>query len=485
MFGFISIRLCYLANGIGTTTESGYTQRLNIASRRGFIYDRNDIPIAGVKDGYVTLIDPSKGGGNSYPHLVDNLRKTVPYTIFTDTFYDDSGSYSVPFYRRYPDENGTPAAHIIGYINGDGIGVSGTEYYFDSYLTLNSGEIYMTYQADGVNNMFGGLPVFLYDVGYSHDSGVVLTLDIELQESVEKMWKNLDIGKGAVVIADIVTGEILVSASFPTFNTNNISAYLNSNEGEFINRCARGFTPGSVFKIITACAALDNHINYMYTKYECTGEHCYAGIAHGAVNMADAFANSCNGYFYRIINMIGIDRLNETAEKFGIGQYDYIDMFRTGKGKLDMQVPRNASIGQGGILCTPYEITRVICTIMNDGVFTDLHLFKGFYGNSYAENNVTGEQVIKKYTASVMKSMMRAVVTDGIGRNAVYNDSDNGKIGGKTASAQSGQYDADGNEIIHSWFAGYNGDLVITVFCEDNRNITAAEIFAEVSEVIK
>ena len=487
LFGFICVRLCYLADGIGVAKLGTYTQRLNIASRRGFIYDRNGIIIAGAQDGYVTVVDPSKGGGNSFPQVGENLRKSVLFTIFTDDFYDDTNKYSVPFYTRYSDSEETPAAHIIGYTNGDGTGVSGAEYYFDSYLSMSGGEIYLTYQADGVNNMFGGLPVFLYDNGYSGDSGVMLTLDIELQSAVEKMWKNSDIGKGAVVIADILTGEILVSASFPTFNTNNISAYLNSSEGEFINRCGRGFTPGSVFKIITACAALEYHSNYMYTTYECSGEHCYANIPHGKVNMPDAFAHSCNGYFYHIIDMIGVDRLHETAEKFGIGQHGYIDMFRIGTGTIDTRVPRNAAIGQGGILCTPYEITQLIRTVMNDGYYTDLRLFKGFYGNTYDESDTEKIQVIGKYTASVIKRMMRTVVTDGIGRSAAGENplSDNIDIGGKTASAQSGQYDSDGNEIIHSWFAGYYNDLAITVLCEDNRDIPAAEVFAKVSEVIK
>ena len=484
LFGFICVRLCYLADGIGTVTSGTYTQRLNIASRRGFIYDRNGVPAAGIKSGYITVIDPTKPGGNSFPHDVENLRKSIPYAIFTDKEYDDTYAYSVPFYTRYPAETGTPAAHIIGYINGDEIGVNGAEYYFNSYLSMSGGEMYLTYQADGLQNMFGGLPLFLYDNGYSGDSGIVLTLDIELQSAVEKMWKNLDIGKGAVVIADILTGDILVSASFPTFNTNNISAYLNSSEGEFINRCGKGFTPGSVFKIITACAALENHINYLYTSYECSGEYCYANTAHGKINMSDAFAHSCNGYFYHLIDMIGIDRLNETAEKLGIGQNEYIDMFRTGTGTLDMRVPRNAAIGQGGILCTPYEITQLIRIVMNEGYYNDLRLFKGFYGNTFDESDINGTQVIGKYTASALKRMMRTVVTDGIGRSAAGDKPLSADIGGKTASAQSGQYDSDGTEIIHSWFAGYNGDLTITVLCEDNKTVTAAEVFAEVSRCI-
>lgn len=464
LFGIICVRLCYIAYGAGSniveTSGDQYSRKMDIASRRGFIYDRNGVRIAGCDDGFITV--------------------TFPLELsHTDECYDDKSAYSIKNYTRYADDS--PASHIIGYVNSDGNGVSGAEYYFNEYLKMMGGKIYMTYQADGVNNVFAGLPIVIYDDGYGNDAGIVLTLDIELQKAVENLREIYNM-KGAIVIADIKTGEILVSASFPTYNANNISAYLNSSEGEFINRCAAGFTPGSVFKILTACAALEYNVNYMYSPYECTGEYCYSKIAHGAIIMAEAFAHSCNGYFYNLIDMIGVDRLHTMAEKFGIGQTNYIDMFYTGSGKLDMSVKNNAAIGQGGILCTPYEITRVICTVMNDGYFTDLRLFKGFFGNIVENGDNTGERIIGQFTASVVKQMMRKVVTDGIGRNAVINpDSD---TGGKTASAQSGQFNNEGKEIIHSWFAGYHEGFAVTVLCENAVDITAAEVFAEVTALI-
>ena len=492
LFGFLCIRLCYIAfDGNIQVSAERYSRRVDIASRRGFIYDRNGVPIAGIESGYITVVDPiqlaaadedyikklAEAGGNSFPQIVEKMRKTIPFKLYTSVYYDDEYAYSVPFYVRNAAEYSS-AVHIIGYTNGDGIGVSGAEYYFTDFLSSHGGETYLTYQADATGSMFGGLPLIIYDDGYGGDSGIVLTLDIEMQTAVENMWKTLNLDKGAVVIADIATGEIIVSASFPTFDANNIAAYLDSDDGELINRCARGFTPGSVFKIITAAAALECHSNYLYTTYDCGGEFCYANIAHGEVSMSDAFAHSCNGYFYHLIGMIGVDQLRAAAEKFGIGEPNYIDVFPSGRGKLDMRVPRNAAIGQGGILCTPYEITRVICTVMNDGYFTDLHLFKGIYGITDFDYTV-GEPVIGKYTASVLKRMMRAVVTDGIGQAANIDGA-----GGKTASAQSGQFTGD-TEIIHSWFAGYYGGYAITVLCENARDITAAEVFAAVVTEVK
>lgn len=500
LFGILCVRLFYLSYGVDTNSiieASGnqYSRKLNITSRRGFIYDRNGIRIAGSDDGYITVINPSKlnaasndyietlidSSGYSYAQIVEKIRTKVPFKIYTDKYYNDDIAHSVANYSRYI--TGTPAAHIIGYINSDGNGVIGAEYYYNDYLNLTGGDVYATYQADGVNNMFGGIPFVVHDNGYSRDDGIVLTLDIELQADVEELWKSLELDKGAIVIADIATGEILVSASFPTFNAYDISAYLNSNDGELINRCAGKFTPGSVFKIITSCAALEIHSNYLYSTYECTGEYCYFNTAHGIVNMAEAFAHSCNGYFYELIETIGVERLQQMAEKFGIGQYDYIDFLYTGSGMLDMSVARNAAIGQGGILCSPYEITRIICTVMNDGYFTNLCLFKGVYGNTVDDSDVLGEQVIKKYTASVIKRMMYAVVTDGIGQNAA-SLSDTTNIGGKTSSAQSGQYDDDGNEIVHSWFAGYYHGYAITVLCENSKTVTGADVFAHVTTLI-
>ena len=492
LFGFLCVRLCYLASGIGIVSDGNYTRKIDIASRRGFIYDRNFVPIAGIANGYITVVDPirlsaadddyikklAESGGNSFPQIVEKMGETIPFKLYTSVHYDDEYAYSVPIYDRNAADY-TPAVHILGYTNGDGIGVNGAEYYFNDFLDSYGGKTYLTYQANAAGGMFGGLPLVIYDDGYGGDAGVVLTLDVELQTAVENMWKTLGLDKGAIVIADSATGEIIVSASFPTYNPTNIAAYLDSTDGELINRCARGFTPGSVFKIITAAAALETHVNYLYTTYDCTGEFCYANIAHGNVSMSDAFAQSCNGYFYHLIGMIGVDKLRDTAVKFGIGETNFIDMFYGGGGKLNMRVPRNAAIGQGGLLCTPYEITRVICTVMNGGYFTDLHLFKGMYGVTHFDYT-HGESVIGRYTASVLKRMMRTVVTDGIGQAANIIGA-----GGKTASAQSGQFDADGNEIIHSWFAGYYENYAVTVLCENAKDITAAEVFAAVITEVK
>lgn len=490
LFGFLCVRLFYLSyNGtdndfIIQTSMGQYNRRLNIIKRRGFIYDRNGNNIAGINNGYITIIDPSKfknSGEHSFPQVVEKLRGNIPFTVYTDTAFDNEYAYSIPNYERYRVD--TPAAHIIGYLNGENVGVSGVERYFDDYLINHGGEVYLTYQADAVNNMFGGLPIIICDDGYNSIDGIVLTLDINLQRDVENLWKNLELDKGAIVIAEIETGEIIVSASFPTFNANEISAYLNSKDGEFINRCGQSFTPGSLFKILTACAALEIHPNYMYTMHECTGENCYAKTAHGKIQMFEAFAQSCNSYFYNLIEIIGVDKLQSTALKFGIGQMNHIDFLPVNAGTLDISIPRNAAIGQGGMLCTPYEITNMICTVVNDGYLSNLRLFKGIFGNTVNGDEIISEQIIKQYTATLLKQMMREVVTDGIGQNAMVTPTDN--IGGKTASAQSGQMDADGNEIIHSWFAGYYNSWVITVLCENSDKITASEVFAKVTNLIK
>lgn len=490
LFGFLCVRLFYLSydgtnnDFIIQTSIGQYSRRLDITKRRGFIYDCNGNNIAGINHGYITIIDPSKfenSGEQVFPQVVEKLRGNIPFALYTNTAFDNVYSYSIPNYERYRVD--TPAAHIIGYLNGDGNGVSGAERYFNDYLINHGGEVYLTYQADAVNNMFGGLPLIICDDGYNSNDGIVLTLDIELQFDVENLWKNLELDKGAIVIADIETGEIIVSASFPTFNANEISMYLNSEDGEFINRCGQSFTPGSLFKILTACAALEIHPNYMYITHECTGEFCYGNIAHGEIQMCEAFAQSCNSYFYNLIEIIGVDKLQSTAVKFGIGQMNHIDFLTVGKGTIDISVPRNAAIGQGGMLCTPYEITRIICSIENDGQLSNLRLFKGTLGNTVNGDKIIGEQIIKPYTVTTLKQMMREVVTDGIGQNAMVTLTDN--VGGKTASAQSGQINTDGNEIIHSWFAGYYKSWAITVLCENSDKITAAEVFAEVTNLIK
>ena len=366
------------------------------------------------------------------------------------------------------------AQHTIGYLNlAEGTGVAGIEKLYDEYI---SGDIPTRLSAivDGRNNFIEGLGYRLQDSsGRETPKNVVLTLDHSLQKAVEEIMDN-NIEKGAVVVADPNTGDLLALASRPTFDPYNLVESFQMDGEPMINRAVTNFQPGSVFKTVLAVAAFEENKVSLYDT-----------LLDGTT-LVDAFAHSCNNTFIELAEMIGWEKIRSYAVSLGLGQKTGWPL-QESKGllpgdSLSSGSIANKAIGQGKVETTPLQVARMMSVIASGGELRQFRLVKrveDHEGRIIVYNSTDpGDQIINNSTANQLKYMLQAVTTRGTGAEAALS---NISVGGKTGTAQSGRLH-HGEKVTYYWFAGMapleKSEAVIVVFMEEPG---APEVFREVS----
>ena len=496
---------------VRTVLSGQYSRRLPIASRRGFIYDRCGRLLNAKKDGYVCLVNPalveeprsvsellSKCSEISESVIVERLSRSVPFTVQISDDDNLSGIQGIYCFPRYIHGTQT-AVHTVGYVNKDGKGVIGAERGFDGYLRLYlGGDVSYSYSADALGRPLGNSGTVLYDNGYSESSGVILTLDKKLQEELEAVARE-GISAGAIAVCEIESGEILASVSLPDFEENRVSEYLQSDKGELINRCAASFTPGSIFKTVVAAAALGRDIGFYDLEYECMGKvvlsdgkelSCHKRSGHGRITMARAYADSCNAYFINLAGKIGIGEVLETASAMGMGASELYGICNYGSPLPEYSdsdgFSANIAIGQGTLLMSPYEACRVFACAAS-GYRAELSMLREvFRGDStLLRPDRKKESVLPGEVCERLLEMMELCISDGLGKEASPSDDD---AGGKTATAQTGQY-KNGKEILNTWFCGVyplsEPKFAIAVLCDGNGGEgNPRAIFGKVCDVL-
>lgn len=264
------------------------------------------------------------------------------------------------------------------------------------------------------------------------DGGVMLTLDKRMQQYVENACA--EIKKGAAVILDCKTGEILASASFPAVDPNDLAACMENEDAPFVNRALCAYTPGSVFKLICAASALECGIDYKEV-YTCTGSivvdgltiTCYGGKAHGEVNLHTALRSSCNGYFIQLAQKLGAEKILSMAEKLGFGtSVSLADNLEMAAGSLsNAQALKNAralalfSFGQGETTVSPLNLAAAVTAIAADGIYMTPRLVYGTVDTNLSvqetEEN-TGEKVMEPTTAARLRAYMESTARFGTAR---------------------------------------------------------------------
>lgn len=503
------------------------SRSLLVHRERGDILDRNGIRLTGRKTRWKAILQP-------YTLLNDPVVLSTIASIFNVTPQDLTGELSksnLPYLMdissaqakalsdssvegisvidiRVRNDADTLASHILGYVDEKGEeGLAGIEKAYQETLRRGGG-VYAGIIADAGDGFMSGLGYRIWNSMNREKLNVQLTLDYHLQSIIEKVMDRM-VDKGAVILMDILTGEILAMASRPDFDPSNITPYLNDSNEPLFNRALGTYTPGSVFKIITAAAALEDGISADLT-FDCPG---YVGLGnlrmkctsyneggHGNINMAQAFARSCNSYFINLGLMLGRDKIMDMAEKFGLGS-------KTGLAEQGIEEPAgllpsflgpaspaeigNMSIGQGEILISPIQAANMTAVIANGGILNQVSLVKGIV-NDKCElirniNNPSWRRVISKETAAALQGMMLLTVQSGTGRWADIKG--HGGSAGKTGSAETG-WVKDNRNILHAWFSGYfpinEPRYSLCVFIEDGESgsASAAPIFAEISAQI-
>ena len=409
----------------------------------------------------------------------------------------------------------------LGYSMNDKVGIDGAESAFESYLRGESGTLVQELDTSGrviseywyTNSKTGET-----DEPQPGDN-VMLTLDLRLQEKVEEILANTienldseDTRGGAVVVESVEDGEILAMASYPTYDLATIysdtalyNEVLNDPLEPFNNRATNGqYSPGSTFKPLVAIAALEEGLVTPTEEIQDTGrlelpeeEHypygdshpqCWIyrqyGGNHGWENLAEALRDSCNIYFYTLGHRLGIDKIDEYAAAFGLGEPTGIEVPEV-KGWVAGPATSealnqtwyggnllNAAIGQDNTQVTPLQLANYIVTLLNGGDHLVPHLLKTVKSSDYSETVYEQEREVRNSleldpaNVDAVKQGMWAVANDPESTVDQYLSNLAVEVGAKTGSAQVGSAEREANAIF-TLFAPYDDpEIVISIVVE-------------------
>ncbi|MBQ8296868.1 MAG: penicillin-binding protein 2 [Ruminococcus sp.] len=489
--------------------ESAAEQRamvINVDGGSGNIYDRNMKLLVNTETKYIAVavpqaIDAEEAAGYAADEkeFYEKLEQGVPFTFECTEEIEESEAltvFEVP--ERYSDNQ--IAQHVIGYTS-QGEGVAGIEAAYNSILRDSSGRNSVMYSADGFGRVLIGDGKNVSRSGDVQD-GVVLTLDSKIQRICEEAGKKIN--KGAIVVTEIKTGDILALASFPDYSVTELEEALQSEDSPMINRAFYSYSVGSIFKLVTACQAVEE--GYDGYMYNCTGEidvngqifRCHKLDGHGLQTMTDAMVNSCNTYFISLSRLLSVPDFRETAFSLGFGREIHLCSGMTASGGVlptaeQLLIPAelaNFSFGQGKLTATPLQISQLTCAVANNGKIPVLRLVKGLTEDGRKLQNDKEPQYSYAMDADVsaaLKDMMTAAVYE--------NDASNARpfyvtAGAKTSTAQTGRCDDDGNELCNAWITGFfpadDPEYAVTVLVEDGGygNDSAAPVFRQIADKI-
>jgi len=406
------------------------------------------------------------------------------------------------------------------------IGISGVEAAFEEYLRGINGTRVVVEDEYGyvIDEYVETEPVPGQDVYLTIDINMQIVAESALEDNINYIVENAlasgvalsgeDAKAGAMTVLEVGTGDVLVIASYPTYDlsTFNIdySELVSDERSPLLNRALSGmYTPGSTFKVATAAAALSEGVVTPATMINDTGKYEYFsdyqpacwiynrhGYGHGPQNVTYAIQNSCNYYFFEVGRILTIERLVEYCEKFGLGQKTGIELGETA-GVLDCPEYREQSgnepwqvgdvlqvaIGQGKSMFSPLQISNYISTLIS-GERRSTHILSEVreYGSDEAayekESELLDTVEISEYNRTVLLGAMKDVVESGSAASVFSNYEIT--IGGKTGTAQVNE-----NKSPNAVFTGFapfdDPEIVVTVVIEQgNSGTTAARSVREV-----
>jgi len=419
--------------------ERNRIQYFNIPAPRGRIFDTNGTELAGNQPRYSLYaalqgisIDEKNSIATKISALIGypkqnitnrlNSRDLLPFQVVKLVSHLSSDSiakieenihhFPNVFIQKEPRRKypyGTNGAHLLGYIGEinkqnlinlkkygyrlkDKIGKSGVEKVYDMLLRGTDGFQEVEVGVSGKHRRI----VRTQQPQIGND--LLVTLDINLQEAAKKAMGDRN---GAVVAMNPSTGEILVWLSQPGFNPEDFTLPLTRDKAREIfqdpahplfNRVIQGqYAPGSIFKLVTAIAALEQDAGNIDREYTCNGYikigydnrvfRCWKDSRHGSLTLPDAIANSCNVYFYQLGMHVMSENIYNTAKKMNLGETSQTIFDGEESGTIpDNKWKKtyfgigwypgdtaNMSVGQGYVLVNPLQLLKTISTIATEG----------------------------------------------------------------------------------------------------------------------
>lgn len=513
LFSLLFYRIGYLATSseLQTASTNRSTFTLSFNSTRGNIYDSNLNLLVNDTAQYLIACLP-------VPENVIELSNNDKYFSINNSDYEELIQQNQPFLlKSSSDEIELPyvniftnlirsnsnslAKHIVGYISDGNTGMSGIEKAFDDYLNENSKTSTISYTVNGLREPILGIEPII-NLAPTQTNGVVLTLDYRLQELVENIGNEM-IDKGAVVIMDPYTGDIKASASFPDYDPDNLTHALNDDNSPLINRAFYNYSVGSTFKIVTTIAAMKENIEILDDFY-CNGYinvrgqvfKCHNLSGHGEIDLQQALAVSCNPYFIELGQRIDKQNFINTASDLSFGKStEFSNNYSTQSGYLpnliDLTNPAdvgNLSFGQGLLLGTPIQLAQMMSTVVNDGNTPNANLIEGItYSGKVVDELAEQSPMIKAFNskiANTMKDYLTYCVMETPNQKATPEYT---TAGGKTATAQTGQY-VEGQELLQGWFVGFfpadEPKYVVSIVVENasSGNADASPVFKAIAD---
>ncbi len=435
--------------------------------------------------------------------------------------------------RQYP--SGNLISHIIGYMgyipgeqaetyaargydpNNDRVGLTGVELTFEEELRGSKGYQYSEVDVAGREVRVVGDPQPPL-LGYN----LILTIDLDLQQFTEDALRQgmekaesafgevSRVESGVAIVMNPQTGEILSFVSLPSYDNNLFASGISQEDWAqliedpgrpLVNHAISGqYPPGSVFKIVPAAAALEEGVVNRRTALTCQGtlwlpnkyfpddpelaQQFYCWIhkydrGHGPLNIIQAIAHSCDIFFYQItggleeFQGLGLERLNEYAHSFGLGQPTGIDLPGEESGLVPTKKWKrlnyaegwatgdtyNVAIGQGFILVTPLQLLNATAAVANGGT---LYRPQIVYQVTDADGQVIrpftpevlGQVPVSEENLALVREGLRAAVEWGTGRGA---NLEGIEVAGKTGTAEypGPPIDDEGHLPTHAWFTAF------------------------------
>ncbi len=450
-------------------------------------------------------------------------------------------------------QKGNLASHIIGYIgkisekeydqkkeqgydNDDYIGRTGIEAVFEEYLKGKDGikQIDMAVEGTATDEYISQEAVAGSDIVLSIDANLQLVTEQALANNIHKInsggfGKQYTTNSGAVVVMNVKTGEVLAMASYPDFepelfvggiSSENWKKYHENSNNPLYNRAVQGaYAPGSIYKMVSAVAALESGVTNTREKVNDTGVYPYAHKpvcwywtdfhrGHGYLNVTGAIQHSCNFYFYEMGRRMGIDVLEKYSKYFGLGEKTGVELPNENPGTLaskslveskgrewklgDML---SAVIGQSYNNFSPIQIAKYISMIANggnkinptivksvinaDGTEVSKDEIEKFVNDKLGLTQDTNEDlnIDDKNLAAVREGMRSVTSETGGTAYSIFKDF-NIEVGGKTGSAEAGNK-------TNAWFAGYapfdDPEIAVAVMVENGgHGLYTAEVVRDI-----
>ena len=395
--------------------------------------------------------------------------------------------------------------HSAGYEMGDLIGKEGIEETYDAYIRGRSGQMQAEVDAQGrMVRTLGTVPAV-------PGNEVVLGLDLTMQQAAEA---GLGDRPGVVVAMDPRDGTILTMVSHPAFDPNVFAGGIKATDWNgllkdparpLLDRVIQGaYPPGSVFKVVTASAALQLGLVTPDTGFYSPGYYnlgswtFHAWKALGHVNFIDAIAQSCDECFYDLARRAGPNAVARYARTYGLGSPTGVDLPNEGSGVIPDPAWKkrvwkqdwfggdtlNMGIGQGYVLATPLQIARMMAAVANGGMLVTPHVvteIRTLDGKTVARiaPPAAGHIDVTQHTLDIVREGLTAVVTRGTGTAL--------QMPGFTAAGKTGTAEASHGKP-YAWFAAYapaDGAQLVVVAMVENAGFGAENALPVVKQVFQ